>query len=190
VFTNTGNIAALVTTSRANRNTACLDGAAVPTRVAGVRPGDRFILAQGRLLQTHVDALRIELLAAGQLIQLAQDARAELRGFARALDAEAIAAIADVYAEALRDLPQVLVKLAAEIREDLVVNRFKKNFLGLSCGSQATCAGAGRRPRNEFGNASEIRTSTNWPIKRSAPSKLTQRLFSVRPASCSGFLRA
>src|SRR5690606_2062684 len=45
-------------------------------------------------------------------------------------------------------------------------------------------SGARRRPRREFGSASVITTSTNRPRQESSPSKLTQRLFSVRPVHC------
>ena len=45
-----------------------------------------------------------------------------------------------------------------------------------------------RRPRSEFGIASVISTSTKRPISAGGPSKFTQRLFSVRPASCRASL--
>ena len=40
-----------------------------------------------------------------------------------------------------------------------------------------------RRPRSEFGIASVMTTSANRPMSAAGPSKFTQRLFSVRPAS-------
>src|SRR4030095_5581305 len=86
------------------------------------------------------------------------------------------------------DRAQVFIERAAQVGEPLVVNRLENDFDGLqmsgTCGSRTTA------PRSEWGSASVTVMSTNCPISRRGPGKLTMRLFSVRPASSAAFLLA
>ncbi len=110
----------------------------------------------------------------------------------------------DLDPETALDLAQVLVELAAEVGQALVVLGLEDEIERVGVfghgrgGRSAHLVGghpaaamdgleaAGNSPRSELGSASVMRTSTNWPIRSAGPSKLTTRLFSVRPASCGG----
>ena len=144
-------------------------------------------------------ALRIEPLVIGHSKQRLQHVAADLGCAGLPGNAKAVAAACDLDVEATFDLPQVLVKLAAEIGQALVVGGLE-HYVPRNLDSvqstleitvwrrrwevhQAAAVRLARRPRREFGSASVMRTSTNWPMHEGSASKLTQRMFSVRPAT-------
>lgn len=77
-----------------------------------------------------------------------------------------IATIVDMNTEPALDLAQMLITLPAQICQYLIVERLEHDLEAVSfCRGQAARAGMRRRPRNELGNASEISTSANRPIR-------------------------
>ncbi len=93
-------------------------------------------------------------------------------------DAEQVAAMVDLDAEAQLDLADVLVERAAEIGEAVVILGVEGEIaLGqLAHGvheANATSPSRTTRPRSELLMASVIVTSMNWPIMRAWPGKLT-----------------
>eukprot|EP01022_Parablepharisma_sp_SALTPOND_P035640 TRINITY_DN959_c0_g7_i1.p1 TRINITY_DN959_c0_g7~~TRINITY_DN959_c0_g7_i1.p1 ORF type:complete len:661 (+),score=231.75 TRINITY_DN959_c0_g7_i1:1723-3705(+) len=112
-------------------------------------------------------------------------------------DHEAVAPAEDGHVQRRRDLAQVFIERAAQVGQAPVVQRLGREVVRL-VGDLFQCripgSGFGIRsqcwvtisPRSENGKASRMLTSTNWPIRRwpwGPPSKLTTRLFSVRPCS-------
>ena len=105
---------------------------------------------------------------------------------------EAVAAVVDPDAELPLDLPQVLVELPADAREaPRIVGRQHdgQRRSGLRCFRQriSAVAPATRRPLKQLRMGSVMTTSANWPTSDGGPMKLTQRWFSVRPASSRAF---
>src|SRR5271166_787676 len=79
----------------------------------------------------------------------------------------------------------MLVERAAQFDQPHVVRWVEKDVAG---GQHRTHDGitARSRPRSEFGIASVMTRSAKRLIRLCGPSKLTQRLLSVLPASCRG----
>ena len=161
-----------------------LVGAAAADQAAQRLDGVRVVRrprAHAALLDREVDVLRRHRLAARALVELAQHGCAR-RGV-RAAQREATGAAADLDAEPILDLAQVLVERPADRGEPCIVFRAEVDA-GLGGGVQAT-----NRPRREFGMASVMRTSAKRSTSEGGPSKFTQRMFSVRPASWRGSRR-
>ncbi len=137
--------------------------------------------AHAALLDREVHVLGRHRLAARALVELAQHGRPG-RGV-RAAQREAPGAAADLDAEPVLDLVQVLVERPADRGEPRIVFRAEVDA-GFGGGVQAT-----NRPRREFGMASVMRTSAKRSTSDRGPSKFTQRMFSVRPASWRGSRR-
>jgi len=76
-------------------------------------------------LQGHVYTFRIDAFLAGHLEQRLDDRSAHARVVGRAGDPEAVAAARDLDVEAALYLAQVLVELAAEVRQAPIVRRFQ-----------------------------------------------------------------
>src|SRR5699024_149925 len=99
---------------------------------------------------------------------------------------KAVAPIVHLDVQRLLQQPQVFVVRTAQPGQALRVVRGQLQRLAYSF-AQATptlrSSTASTRPRSELSSASVIMTSTKWPTSRSWPSKLTQRLESVRPAN-------
>jgi hypothetical protein len=80
---------------------------------------------------------------------------------------------------------QVLLHGPGEVAEPIVVGGLERQLARLDlCAPAVWRSGTASRPRSELGIASVTSTSTKRLISDGGPSKFTQRLFSVRPASC------
>ena len=88
-----------------------------------------------------MDTLRIDRLGRRKLIQLAQDPDAQTCRCRRTYYPEMIAAVADMDTEALFYVPQMFVKLATQIGQEIIVSRFQQKFPGFDCGIQDMVTG-------------------------------------------------
>src|SRR5258707_1562591 len=84
----------------------------------------------------------------------------------------------------------MFVQATAQLDQTDIVRRSQQHIPGHRRGTHEGPAEA-RRPRRELGMASVMMTSAKWFMSDEGlspgPSKLTQRLLSVRPANCAGF---
>ena len=170
---------------RADRMEVLLLVCAAPADQAAQRL-DRVLVvrrthAHAALLDREVHVLGRHRLAARALVEQAQHRGP--RGGVRAAHREAPGTAADLDAQAVLDLVQVLVERPADRGEPRIVFRAEVDA-GLGGGVQATS-----RPRSEFGIASVMQTSAKRSTSECGPSKFTQRMFSVRPASWRGSRR-
>ena len=119
------------------------------------------------------------------------------------LHAEAVAAAADLHPEARSRSGAGFIERPAQVREPRVVGRLELEFAGDGHGgggrfrpsrdgsrraAHRGARAAARRPRRECGRASVTHDVDEALHQRAGPPKLTQRLFSVRPASSRGVL--
>ena len=81
-----------------------------------------------RLLQEQVDAIRRDRLFGADPVELAQDLAGRGDSRALAVETELVAAVADLDAEPALDLPKVLVELAADAAQPLVVRRLERQL--------------------------------------------------------------
>src|ERR1700723_4716313 len=83
----------------------------------------------------------------------------------------------------------MLIQRSAQFDQADIVRRCEQHVPGHRCRTHGAPA-ATRRPRSEFGIASVMTTSVKvfkiFPGASAGPSKLTQRLLSVRAAHCKG----
>src|SRR5699024_9525019 len=119
-------------------------------------------------------------------IKFANAVYGRLRGGRTAQHLKHMAAIVHFHMQRVFQQAQVLVLRAAQPRQALAVMRRQLQRLTHSLAQAAPALPPSimsMRPRSELSRASVIMMSTNCPTKRSWPSKLTQRLESVRPAN-------
>jgi hypothetical protein len=90
----------------------------------------------GIFLQAHVDAFRINGFMTGQFVKFAQHSGASAGCFAGTNYAKMIAPVTNPDPKPFFDLAQILVKLATEIGQKTVVNRFQQELPGFDCGVQ------------------------------------------------------
>lgn len=134
-----------------------------------------------------MDSLGSQHLFSRDVVELSQKLRGRLDRPLFADQVKGVTPIGDLYTEPALDLSQMLVELATDIRQALVVRWLQIEVDRLQpCGhvhAAVSAAAPIHSPRNELGSASVIRTSAKSPISDIGAVKLTTRLFSVRPAS-------
>ncbi len=102
-------------------------------RLANVRQTGGVVIHK-RLLQHHVHAFRIEALLPGHFEQRQQYVATDLRCARRSCDPESIASTRNLDIEAAFDLPQVFIKLTAQVGKAVIVggleNHVSRNLHG------------------------------------------------------------
>ena len=119
MFANVANVCGLVCATRTNKLATCLNRYLF-LRLIKI---DSVVICfvHKRLLQQHMYAFRIEAFLAGHLEQPAQYVSADLGSARQPCNPETITATGDLDVEAAFDLPQVFIKLAAEVCKAAVI---------------------------------------------------------------------
>ena len=118
-----------------------------------------------------------------EVIELTEHAHSPNRSSGGTHESEMVATIADMDAQSFLYLPEVLIKLTAQIGQQIIIDGFQQKFPGFDCGIQEMGTGfvltiftgiqaasdsRCNRPRSEFRSASVTSTSTYCPIKRTS----------------------
>lgn len=88
--------------------------------------------------------LGIKVFLTGQGIEITDDLRSFSRSLARSYHSEMIAPVTDLHPEALLNLSEVFVELAAKISQQVVIGGFQQELSGFYCSVQKL---NGFRPR-------------------------------------------
>lgn len=136
VFLNMLHILGLVGAPRSYEFSPCLNRKLVNIPITRSARPWRLLIHDG-LLQVNVDTFRIKMFAARKFEQRLEHVAAHFCRTRLAGNAKAIAATRNLDIETLFYLPQVFIKLTAEICEAIIVGRLKDDVLGdMQCSIQ------------------------------------------------------